>query len=311
MKFVFCLLLLSAVTAWAQDFGASNLSKKKSTKPDPIPVEYPTSKWQSPKPNDKRSPCPMLNALANEGLLNRDGTGISVDQLVTVLHQHLKMDHYTAITLASSLRDVMKKGESTISLDQLNLHQMLEHDASLTRPDHAPPRGLFSKKNEYVGDSSKFSPFLYSQIDQFTDKSDNIATLSFMGLARFRHLRETQSREHNSKFFFGFPQRLLAYGESALLYHYFKENDKIRMDWLDMFFKEEKLPYELKWAPKESLTLNTLFEYGTALQFQVGMIDQINSVNAANVESSVVPAADPATRAPVNVSEVPAAAPAA
>jgi hypothetical protein len=292
MKLFFGLLLLFVSSTWAQDAPTEAITEDPVVNPEPAPVEYPTSNWQAPKRTDKRSPCPMLNALANEGLLNRTGVGISVDQLVATLHKHLKMDHYTAITLASSLRDVMKKGETTISLDQLNLHHMLEHDASLTRPDNAP-RGFFSKKNEFIGDSSKFSPFLYSQLDKFTDKSENgQKTLSFMGLARFRHLRESQSRENNPNFFFGFPQRLLAYGESALLYHYFKENDRIRMDWLDSFFKLEKLPYELNWVPQESLTLNTLFEYGTALQFQVGMIDQMNSVNSnAPASAAAAPAA--------------------
>ena len=41
--------------------------------------------YQAPGPNDSRSPCPALNALANHGYLPRDGHNISADLLLSVL----------------------------------------------------------------------------------------------------------------------------------------------------------------------------------------------------------------------------------
>jgi hypothetical protein len=38
-------------------------------------------RYQAPGPNDSRSPCPALNALANHGYLPRDGKNISPDVL--------------------------------------------------------------------------------------------------------------------------------------------------------------------------------------------------------------------------------------
>jgi hypothetical protein len=42
-------------------------------------------RYQPPGPNDSRSPCPALNALANHGYLPRDGKNISPDVLQRVL----------------------------------------------------------------------------------------------------------------------------------------------------------------------------------------------------------------------------------
>jgi hypothetical protein len=54
-------------------------------------------KYQAPGPNDSRSPCPALNALANHGYLPRDGKDISPDVLQRALqvNQFIKFEgHY-------------------------------------------------------------------------------------------------------------------------------------------------------------------------------------------------------------------------
>ncbi len=38
-------------------------------------------RYQAPGPNDSRSPCPALNALANHGYLPRDGKDITPEVL--------------------------------------------------------------------------------------------------------------------------------------------------------------------------------------------------------------------------------------
>jgi hypothetical protein len=46
-------------------------------------------RYQAPGPNDSRSPCPALNALANHGYLPRSGKDISPDVLQLVLQVYL------------------------------------------------------------------------------------------------------------------------------------------------------------------------------------------------------------------------------
>jgi hypothetical protein len=45
-------------------------------------------KYEPPGPNDSRSPCPALNALANHGYISRDGKNIPPDILQRVLQVH-------------------------------------------------------------------------------------------------------------------------------------------------------------------------------------------------------------------------------
>ncbi|CAO3614795.1 unnamed protein product [Cunninghamella blakesleeana] len=95
---------------------------------------------------DARSPCPMLNILANHGFLPRDGRNITKKQLFDALmligappmaSQQFLMAAYFLY------RNVQPNDPfyynflpaKTISLDQLLIHNVIEHDVSLTRHD--------------------------------------------------------------------------------------------------------------------------------------------------------------------------------
>lgn len=54
--------------------------------------EDPNFSWQAPDAAAKRSPCPMLNSLANHGYLARDGKEISMQDLITGLGQAINFD---------------------------------------------------------------------------------------------------------------------------------------------------------------------------------------------------------------------------
>ena len=54
-----------------------------------LATAFPSGKYayQRPGPNDARSPCPGLNALANHGFINRDGRNIRGDDLINAALQ--------------------------------------------------------------------------------------------------------------------------------------------------------------------------------------------------------------------------------
>ncbi|KAL5322953.1 hypothetical protein ACEPPN_007478 [Leptodophora sp. 'Broadleaf-Isolate-01'] len=83
-----------------------------------------------------RGPCPGLNALANHGFLPRDGQAISIDRLKAVL-AYLRMSGTLSNVLVSAVVQVInsKPNRSTFDLQDLSIHGLLEHDASLTRLD--------------------------------------------------------------------------------------------------------------------------------------------------------------------------------
>ena len=108
-----------------------------------------------PSFSDLRSPCPALNALANHGYMyavfilisgqtrltgasNRDGRNLTVHALVEAIQHVYNFTKPLAYLLA--LSGVLLCGNGrTVNLDRLAKHNVIEHDASLSRQDVQPP----------------------------------------------------------------------------------------------------------------------------------------------------------------------------
>lgn len=111
---------------------------------------------------DARSPCPMLNTLANHGLIARDGRNIKSDDLFNAL---MLMGAPPTVTVGilkfvyTQLKEANPEdtffsqfGEMpTLDLDRLTIPGVLEHDVSLTRNDMTQePHNTSNVIPEYV-----------------------------------------------------------------------------------------------------------------------------------------------------------------
>lgn len=80
----------------------------------------------------ERSPCPLLNALANHGYLPHDGKDLSEEKTVHVLENILSIGKELAVSLfKGGLTTNPDANATTFSLADLKRHKILEHDASL------------------------------------------------------------------------------------------------------------------------------------------------------------------------------------
>jgi len=88
--------------------------------------------------NASRSPCPMLNTLANHGFLPRNGQDISKEDFnnaqVTALNFSPDLASQTTNAMVSKL-GAPRNLSDTFSLGEFSSHDFTEHDASLTRDD--------------------------------------------------------------------------------------------------------------------------------------------------------------------------------
>ncbi|PVI01009.1 Cloroperoxidase [Periconia macrospinosa] len=201
-----------------------------------------------------RGPCPMLNTLANHGYLPRTGRGISKDMAIKVLDEVLNWD----VTVVSSLYDFAQPtnpepNATTINLKELTTHNILEHDASLSRQD------------------SQFGP-----ADVFNAKIWNETATYFTGdtidvgmAAKARTARTIAAASSNALFTFPPLGRNFQYGETSAYQFVFgkwnldAEDVKSRIltpkNYIEYFFKNERLPIELGWKkPVDRLVMDTL-----------------------------------------------------
>nr|AIG55844.1 secreted protein [Achlya hypogyna] len=174
--------------------------------------------WHPTDPKNM-APCPMLNSLANHGVLPR--TNITASNLRSALG---------SIHCDSS----QHRGVQELTLKDLDVHNAIEHDASLTRLDAA------------LGSNTKLNSTLLAEL-LATSADGKYITKS--ELAQYRVARETNSRKINPSFTFGVKQQVIAYAEAAALFVAFQDaTGAMRVDWIKMFFAEEKLPFELGWT---------------------------------------------------------------
>ncbi|KAI7531913.1 hypothetical protein KC331_g13849, partial [Hortaea werneckii] len=106
------------------------------TPPNPNDPRF--TQFQKPGPNDVRSPCPGLNALANHGFIPRNGKDMTLPILIKGLKAGMNMapDFTIAIGGVGLLSSDSPDTARAFDLDDLDQHNFpIEHDASLSRQD--------------------------------------------------------------------------------------------------------------------------------------------------------------------------------
>ncbi|KAI8854881.1 Chloroperoxidase [Chytridium lagenaria] len=186
--------------------------------------------WQPPKKDQHRSPCPMLNALANHAMIHRNGFSIAMADVLKAMETDLKMPSLLSFLQAFYMTQFVDKLDFNFNLSSFH---MFDHDVSLTRQDKA------------LGGSDKPDPQLVEQLVSFAGAK---GYLDYDDIARARRLRYAQSKASNPALKFGITQRSWAIFESILLMEVFGHEGKLKADIARDFFMHERLP--LKWNPR-------------------------------------------------------------
>ncbi|KAL4901180.1 hypothetical protein BDW74DRAFT_86668 [Aspergillus multicolor] len=207
-----------------------------------IPISSSTSKAENPHawiaggPTDARSPCPMMNTLANHGYIHRDGRNITREGLADGLVQSINFSQ----ELADSMFDLilsMDPSATDFDLDMLNAHNVGEHDASLSRLD------------AYFGNNHAFNPSVFAQSTSYWTQS----TVTAQMLANSKVARQIHSKAFNPTYTYpesvettshtetGFP--ILAFGDI--------EKGTVAKAVVEYWFQNERLPTEAGWTVRE------------------------------------------------------------
>eukprot|EP00026_Physarum_polycephalum_P015515 Phypoly_transcript_16217.p1 GENE.Phypoly_transcript_16217~~Phypoly_transcript_16217.p1 ORF type:complete len:240 (+),score=28.10 Phypoly_transcript_16217:128-847(+) len=162
---------------------------------------YPSyGEWAPPGPDDSRSPCPAVNVLANHGYIPRNGKGITLANLTAALENVYRVSTVLAYTLTGG--GILLDGSGgSLDLADLDSHNSIEHDASMTRDDY------------YFGDNHSINQTL---LDGLIATSKDGEVLTQDDFAQWQSLRHKDSAARNPTYTFGFKQKFLGSGEPAL-----------------------------------------------------------------------------------------------
>ncbi|KAG8408538.1 hypothetical protein J3458_019571 [Metarhizium acridum] len=196
--------------------------------------------WHPPTASDFRGPCPMMNTLANHGFLPRDGRNITRDAVVHAMSAALNFDEALAdVMFEQAIVANPEQNATFFTLDHLNRHNVLEHDASLSRSD-----AFFG--NNHIFNQTVFN----STLTYWTGPVLNANMLANSKLAR-----QVDSRAFNPTYTFTAKTEDFSLGEVAAPVIAFGniQDATVRRDLVEYFFVNERLPAELGWARKTEL----------------------------------------------------------
>ncbi|OBZ76314.1 putative sterigmatocystin biosynthesis peroxidase stcC [Grifola frondosa] len=90
-----------------------------------------------PAEGDSRCACPMLNALANHGILPHSGRGITFRELGTAIRATYNVSPVFGFFGPAQAANFLNRSywTDTLDLSDLDVHNCIEHDASFTRDD--------------------------------------------------------------------------------------------------------------------------------------------------------------------------------
>lgn len=225
-------------------------------------------------PGDKRSPCPMINSLANHGYLPRNGQGVLAHDMKaamteagisktlgatfvnTVYNVHQTKEQRSKVSFLSRVYNTVRDpwtllstfgmrrpdqkdsaGRPVLDLDQLALPGAVEHDISLTRRDHAQKEGNLAPQKDLI--------------EGLLASSTDCNTITITDLAGFRKRRIETQQDVNPQLNYGALEHELGCGEIALILGVFGDGKSAPYEYVKTFLKEERLPIAEGWKRRK------------------------------------------------------------
>ncbi|KAG2340767.1 Cloroperoxidase [Suillus weaverae] len=256
------------ILSWDVLLTLSNLVRRKRRIGHVTPEGHPGygghwPEYRPPKETDSRCSCPALNAMANHGIISRSGREISFAEI----GYHIRATYNFSATFCSFVPHfaarMLKRSysEDTFDLEELDLHNAIEHDGSLSRLDSALERKQ----------STKHVPFIEELLAAATGKDKNGNTvITTRDLSRMLGKRRAVARAVNKEFSLSLFHKIFGSTNAATLVTVFGG----RVDHLHSFLHHEQLPegWESRIRQPHGLTLMTFNK--TILGVELGVREQ-------------------------------------
>ena len=235
--------------------------------------------------SDLRSPCPLVNCLANHGYIARDGRNVHANELQAALNQ---------VGLSTALRAVFAYPPFLEHTDPnsiaskpppsfwqnlwyliCNPWAILFSRFAMRRPGQKDARGKsclnldqlalpgavehdisLTRRDYAQGDNNSPQSDLIKDILECS--TDGGKTLSMEDLSALRRHRIHEQLEVHPGLTYGPLEHELACGEIALILKVFGDGQKVRCDYVRAFFQEERLPIQEGWKKRRWWSLGLM-----------------------------------------------------
>ncbi|KAF4823980.1 putative sterigmatocystin biosynthesis peroxidase stcC [Colletotrichum tropicale] len=206
--------------------------------------------WKAPGPGDRAAfPMPDDEHPRKPWLRAHDGRNITLDKLTKGVKDALNVAESRALNIFENALVVNPVPNATFfDLEMLHVHNVIEHDGSLSRRD-----AVFDPTNSF--DKGTFDNFV-----SYFGNEQAINT-SIIANARARHALDMS--EINPSFSITQEQIPVIVGENAFMLAIFghPENPVVNRSFMEYFFRNERLPVELGWTPSDTPIDTTLGQF--------------------------------------------------
>jgi hypothetical protein len=168
-----------------------------------------------------------LNALANHGILPRDGRKITFKEMNRVVRECYNFAPTFCWYVPNTIAGILGRDYETgvFDLSDIDVHNGIEHDASLTRHD-----------SHLMPDQSKPAPDLIEEL--LASGTGENGCLTKKDISRFSAKRRVEARRTNGQYSMTFSQKMFGSSNgSTLLTHFGGDIETLRT-----FLLEERLP---------------------------------------------------------------------
>lgn len=160
---------------------------------------------------------------------------MTIPHLVKGLSEGLNIGAEVTVALGGAALGTSKNPTSG-SFDLSDLIA-IEHDSSMSRQDAA------------LGGNAQ--PFYAPSWQQYVAALNGKTVIDVPAASKAKFSRYNDSLTHNPEFKYGVREAVLAYGENALYLQVMGDpvTGRAKIEYVRMFFEQEKLPYALGWRP--------------------------------------------------------------
>jgi len=170
------------------------------------------------------TPCPIINVLMNAGYL--DSKKEWSTQNVQDALKKIKISKLAAYLLVNSTSNTLKNQNLPFTAKSLQTHDLIEHDASMSRKDYN------------LGDHIHFNKKLFIRIKKYFSNQEDITLKEF---TEYRYYLYQKSIKENANVNFGVTQYFTIGAETCAIFLLLSENDKLNLKKLRQVFEKETL----------------------------------------------------------------------